>query len=418
MRGIIPKEYRQKVIAAIIVIAAGVAILLLAQKLGYIIDFIGRFIKILSPVLVGGAISYLLSPLLRRFDKIFSKLFGRKKPHPRLSRIFSVIVCYILFLGSVGAFLTFVVPRVFESFKAMLGILTSFIEQNAGKLNEYLLKYEIITVEGEDFTFEWAKMIDSLGSYASQFFTNALAITETIYSLVLNTLVALAVSIYSMFEKERFAGQLKKIMYAFLPREICASGIYWMRRSSVIFAGFVTGKIIDSAIMGVLCYLCMRIFGMEFPELISVIVGISNVVPFFGPIFGGIIGVALLLIINPTNAIWFALLILVLQQLDGNVIGPHILGGTIGLSAFWIMIAILVGGGLFGFPGMLLGAPIFAIIYSIVRVLLEFRLNKRGLPRESAKYVHAPESLDAVAENQPEPPRADKGADAKPDAHT
>ena len=122
--------------------------------------------------------------------------------------------------------------------------------------------------------------------------------------------------------------------------------------------------------------------------------------PFFGPIVGGVIGTLLLLIVNPTTAIWFAVMALVLQQLDGNIIGPHILGETIGLSAFWIMLAILVGGGMFGFAGMLLGAPIFAIVYALIKAFVDFRLEKRGLPRESARYINAPTSLNLKEEKK------------------
>ena len=166
-----------------------------------------------------------------------------------------------------------------------------------------------------------------------------------------------------------------------------------MRRSNQIFSGFISGKIFDSIIMGVLCYIFMRLFKMEYPELVSCIFGITNIVPFFGPIMGGVIGTLLLLIVNPTTAIWFALLALILQQVDGNIIGPHILGTSIGLSAFWIMLAILVGGGIFGFAGMLLSAPVFAIIYALMRALVNFRIQKRGLPLDSGAYRNAPDSL-------------------------
>ena len=167
----------------------------------------------------------------------------------------------------------------------------------------------------------------------------------------------------------------------------CETLIYWTRRANKIFAGFITGKILDSLIIGVICYVCMLLFGIEYPLLISVIVGVTNIIPFFGPFIGAIPSALILLLVNPLSALWFLVFILILQQLDGNVIGPFILGDYVGVSAFWIMLSIMVGGGLFGFAGMLLGVPVFALVYAIVRTVIETRLRKRNLPGGQRFYI-------------------------------
>ena len=146
-------------------------------------------------------------------------------------------------------------------------------------------------------------------------------------------------------------------------------------------------------IIGVICYVCMLIFGIEYPLLISVIVGVTNIIPFFGPLIGAIPCALILLLVNPLSALWFLVFIVILQQLDGNVIGPFILGDYVGLSPFWIMLSIMVGGGLFGFAGMLLSVPLCALVYAIVQVVMEARLRKRNLPTESESYIQAPENL-------------------------
>ena len=399
MKRLLPEEYRAKIIASIIVVAAGVGIFMVSQRLGAIAGFIKMLISALQPVLVGIAIAYLLSPLLARVETGLGKLLGKNRPRKKLCRTLGVLICFALFIAVLAAFLGIILPQVYYSIKSVITLLIGFLNTNGEKLSELLQKVGIIAIDGDDFVIAWEGLINQGVSYVSALFSNALAITQDLYSLILNLLVALAVSVYSLFEKERFGSQVKKVLYSVFSEDACASIVYWMSRSNRIFSGFISGKIYDSMLMGVLCYVCMRIFKMDYPELVSCIFGVTNVVPFFGPIVGGVIGTLLLLIVNPSTAIWFALLALVLQQLDGNVIGPHILGETIGLSAFWIMLAILVGGGIFGFMGMLLGAPVFAIIYALVKALVEYRLRQRGLPIESEAYLKAPISVNKENKN-------------------
>ena len=399
MKRLLPEEYRAKIIASIIVVAAGVGIFMVSQRLGAIAGFIKMLISALQPVLVGIAIAYLLSPLLARVETGLGKLLSKNRPRKKLCRTLGVLICFALFIAVLAAFLGIILPQVYYSIKSVITLLIGFLNTNGEKLSELLQKVGIIAIDGDDFVIAWEGLINQGVSYVSALFSNALAITQDLYSLILNLLVALAVSVYSLFEKERFGSQVKKVLYSVFSEDACASIVYWMSRSNRIFSGFISGKIYDSMLMGVLCYVCMRIFKMDYPELVSCIFGVTNVVPFFGPIVGGVIGTLLLLIVNPSTAIWFALLALVLQQLDGNVIGPHILGETIGLSAFWIMLAILVGGGIFGFMGMLLGAPVFAIIYALVKALVEYRLRQRGLPIESEAYLKTPISTNKEKKN-------------------
>ena len=390
MKRILPEEYRAKVTAAIIVIAVGAVIFMVTQHFGAVLGFLQALLVTLRPVLIGVAIAYLLSPLLRRTEQLLAKLISKKKPRPKLCRALGVLICFTLFIAVLAAFMGIVLPQVYESIVSMVTLLLGFINDNSSKLNGFLQEIGIIAVDGDDLVIAWEGLINQAMGYMSAVFTNAVAITKDLYTILLNLLVALAVSVYSLFEKERFGAQVKKLLYSIFSEETCGDIVHWMSRSNRIFSGFISGKIYDSLIMGVLCYVCMRIFRMEYPELVSCIFGITNVVPFFGPIVGGVIGTLLLLIVNPTTAIWFAVLALVLQQIDGNIIGPHILGETIGLSAFWIMLAILVCGGLFGFAGMLLGAPVFAIIYAFTKTAAEHRLELRGLPKASSAYMKPP----------------------------
>ena len=227
-----------------------------------------------------------------------------------------------------------------------------------------------------------------------------MAISSSIYTLVFQMFVGMIAAFYLLMDKEKFSSQIKKLCYGLFKPKTCEILIYWTRRAHKIFSGFITGKILDSMIIGMFCYAGMVLFRIEYPLLISVIVGVTNIIPFFGPFIGAIPSVLILLIVNPLSALWFLVFILILQQIDGNVIGPFILGDYVGLSPFWIMLAIMVGSGLFGFAGMLLSVPLFALVYAIVRATVEARLKAHNLPTKSAFYVGAPENLRKETANE------------------
>ena len=237
-------------------------------------------------------------------------------------------------------------------------------------------------------------------NYTSVLVNNLMAISSSIYTLVFQLLVGMIAAFYLLMDRERYCAQVKKLCYSLFKPSTCETLIYWARRAHKIFSGFITGKILDSLIIGIICYVCMLLFRIEYPLLISVIVGFTNIVPFFGPLIGAIPCLVILLLINPLSALWFLIFILILQQLDGNVIGPFIMGDYVGLSPFFIMLAIMVGGGLFGFPGMLLGVPVFALVYAAVKAGTEARLKAQNLPTESAAYEGAPENLHQITIQQ------------------
>ena len=195
------------------------------------------------------------------------------------------------------------------------------------------------------------------------------------------------ISVYILMGKETFIGQAKKIVYAILPAYKGNVLIETIRKGNDIFGGFISGKILDSAIIGVLCFIGLSILKMPYCLLVSVIVGVTNVVPFFGPYIGAIPCTILITLANPIQGLYFVIFILVLQQLDGNIIGPRILGESTGLSSFWVIFAILVGGGLFGFLGMVIGVPAFATIYYIIKRIISYILKRRGLPQETNDYT-------------------------------
>ena len=202
-----------------------------------------------------------------------------------------------------------------------------------------------------------------------------------------NLIVGIIVSVYVLASKETFAGQAKKIIYAIFKPVRANVIIETVRKSNEIFGGFISGKLLDSAIIGILTYFILSIMKMPDTMLLAVIIGATNIIPFFGPFIGAVPSFVIVVLQNPMQGLYFLIFIFVLQQIDGNIIGPKILGSSTGLSSFWVVFAILVFGGLWGFPGMLLGVPLMAVIYYIAQNIVEFLLRKRGLAKDTASYI-------------------------------
>ena len=207
-----------------------------------------------------------------------------------------------------------------------------------------------------------------------------------VVNVVTNLIVGLVVSIYVLSSKEHFFAQTKKVTYAIFSIRTTNALLRITRRADRVFGKFVKGKLIEALIIGLLCFVGMSIFGMPFATLISVIIGVTNIVPFFGPIVGAVFSCILILLVDPLSAVYFAIFILILQQFDGNVIGPKILGDSTGLSSFWVIFSIMIFGGLFGFTGMIIGVPTFALIYSLVAEMVSERLKRNDMPSDTADY--------------------------------
>ena len=397
MKPWITEEMRGRTRSNIVVLVVGAILLASVYYFNSIWSAVTAVFNTIMPFLIGFGLVLLLLPVVNKMEWVFNRLFFRRKPHPKLNRALSTAVAVLLLLAILAGFFAIMLPQLITSVKSILQYITNFVTMNQDRIKEFLLKYEFLSIEGEKLVIAWENIVSQTMNYTS-FLLNyvkaiAVGVSSGVYSVVIHFLVGLIAAIYLMIDKETFCAQVKKLCYALFKPSTCETLIYWTRRANKIFSGFIVGKILDSAIIGVLCYVCMLIFRIEYPLLISVIIGVTNIIPFFGPFIGAIPSILVLLLVNPLSALWFAVFILILQQLDGNVIGPFILGDYVGVSAFWIMIAIVIGGGLFGFAGMLLGVPVFGTAYAIVRSVIDLRLQKKNLPVPSSAYADAPKNL-------------------------
>lgn len=227
------------------------------------------------------------------------------------------------------------------------------------------------------------KLLPNLNTYAKQFASGVAAFINVLYNLFIGIIVA----IYLLKSKRIFAAQSKKIMYGIFKKNHADTIINYLRVSDNMFSGFISGKIVDSAIIGVICFAVMGVMRLPYAMLVSVIVGVTNIIPVFGPYIGAIPSALLILLVDPKQALYFLILIIILQQLDGNVIGPAILGESTGLSAFWVLFSILLFGGFWGIAGMLVGCPLFAVIYRIVKDFVSIRLRGKNLSDVTTEYM-------------------------------
>ncbi len=353
---------------------------------------------IVSPFVYGLVMAYLLCPVynatVRRMYGLTKDKWRSRKGALRYARIMATIVALLVLFGVVGGLFALILP---ETIRSITGLIQTMPER-VNRLIEWIMglslnqnnpeiaaAIEAVINHTTDSFMDWAEntLLPRLGDYMSKTFLGVWGTLKT----VMNILIGVIVSVYFLNSKEKFKAQAKKTIMALCTKERADDIFEFANYSNMQFGGFINGKIIDSAIIGVLCAILMSIIGLPYTVLVSTIVGITNIIPFFGPFIGAIPGTLIILLESPIQALYFVFLILALQQFDGNILGPKILGETSGLASFWVMFAILVGGGLFGFVGMVLGVPTFAVVYYYSSKFLRKRLKRKNMPEDTEEYL-------------------------------
>ncbi len=381
------EKYTTISVYAFIVVCCSIVFYLISSQLKVFTGKIGEVIGILQPFIIGFVIAYLLNFILKFYEEKIENIDGFKSMSKKVRRSTCLLLTYITAFLIIYLFMNFVVPQVIESIVGLVNNIPSYLN-NLTVLLEDIMKN--LNLEPKYFDIANEKLTEIV-NYIIQFATDLLPIlgnwVVNIASSIWNIILGLIVSSYLLIDKERFYGVGKKIVYAISSERVANRVFELVSRSNYTFGRFLSGKIIDSAIIGVLTFIVLNIFKMPYSTLISVIIGITNIIPFFGPFFGAIPSAIIILFVSPIKAVWFLLIILVIQQIDGNIIGPKILGDSIGISAFWILFALLVAGKFFGIVGMVIGVPIFAIIYSIIKEVIEGKLRRKGLPEDTEEYM-------------------------------
>lgn len=373
----------------VLVVIIGISFYLAMSHLDLVRGTLNGVLGVLSPFVGGFVVAYLLDGPVRFFEQRFA-----------WKRWIAILMSYLLAVVLVSLLLSFVAPQVVQSVMVLAdnlnGYLLSLNKLVISVSNQFHLDEELIEGMMLSYTDLMKQATELLRNFLPQIVNYSMALGSGLVS----ALTALIASIYMLLGKQRLLGQMRKVIFAFLPLPKARRMLAVCSHANRVFNGFIYGKIIDSAIIGVLCFILMSIFKMPFSVLISVVVGVTNVIPFFGPFIGAIPSVMILLMVDPIVALEFGVLILVLQQFDGNILGPKILGDSTGLSAIWVLVSIIVGGGLFGFAGMVVGVPTFAVLYSLTSEFLKNRLREKGIDETGAPLAEAAPALPTEREKQ------------------
>ena len=382
------KRYRDILLLVASITFVICVILLVFFRTGIIVKAVSSLTAILMPFVFGFVFAYLLRPVALTFEKWIGLLFDRMKIKRRGSiRMFSILLTMILLFIALALLAMAIVPGVISSVTTLVHSLNSYVRQfeawleniSAGSQSETgdelvgLIEQAVQTVTNR--LNEWLSK-DLLPTLTSQM-NRVTASFSSIFSIIKNFGLGLIISVYLLAGWEKFMAQAKLIAYAILPGKAAdwlGNEVRFVNRS---FSGFISGKIIDSAIIGLICLVFSMIAGLPYGILVSVIVGITNIIPFFGPYLGAIPSALLILTESPWKCLLFVVFIIILQQVDGNVLGPMILGDKVGLSSFWILFAILFFGALWGLAGMIVGVPIFAVAYDLITRSVSYGLRKK-----------------------------------------
>lgn len=367
-----PKLLTRKMFANLFLLCSGILFYTILTNWGSVRESFFAVYRVFSPFFIGFGLAYLLNLPLSWFERVPFRRLKRK-------RALSISCTYLLTLLVLYALASLVFPQVWESVTRLVSNLQFYLDNLTDWVNAFARQYDLNIQSMQIFTEEYEKIMKSIASALSGVMPQLVGISISFGKGVVSTFTAVFFSIYCLADKERLLFQCHKLIYAFIPPKRTERLLEILRHSNSVFAGFISGKLIDSLIIGVLCFVGMQFIHPELAMLISVVIGLTNVIPVFGPFIGAIPSIFLLLMVDPVSALWFTLFILLLQQLDGNIIGPKILGNSTGLGAIWVLVSIVVGGGLFGFVGMLLGVPVFSVLYYLGSDAISERLARRGL---------------------------------------
>lgn len=405
------KKYLHWGITAFLVIVASLCFYYLLFHGANIESGLRTLLNITMPIVDGFVLAYLLTPILNQIEKKLllplcklCRLEIKEKGRKQVRRL-GILISFIIVSFFLYCFFSILIPQLIKSIQSIIQQFPSYINN----LNVWVMSIfennPDLEVMAADLLNRYSTMLEDwlTGNLMPQ--VNAilrLVSTGLIGSVIgvaramWNLLIGLIISVYLLDGKERFAGQGKKIMYAFLENDTANIFISNVRFIHKTFIGFLGGKIVDSIIIGIICYFGTQLMGTPYPELVSVVIGVTNVIPFFGPYLGAIPCSLLILMVNPLQCLYFIIFILVLQQFDGNILGPKILGDSTGLSSFWVIFSITLFGGLLGIFGMLIGVPVFAVLYAGAKAIVNRRLEEKNLPYDTETYL----KVGSIRENK------------------
>ena len=401
-------------LTAFFVLAAAIVLSFMLLHYDRIFDFFAEIGRILRPIFMGMVLAFLLLPIHRHimqfFDAFIPRHLSKRSSVQKTLNFFAILLSLCFAALLIYILLAMLLPQLYFSIvgfiqevpdyiEEMIVWLRTFLEDNPSIQSILVQYFEDLSVSLEiwlqsEILPNLVTLSAALEWIRSQVMPSLTGMVAGVSTIVVSTtlllkdiFIAVIVSFYLLARKDIFSAQSKKIVYSIFPTRYSDLIIEEFRSAYRILSGFINGKLLDSLIIGIICFVCCNWFEFPYPTLVATIVGVTNVIPFFGPFIGAVPCSILIFLVEPIKCLYFILFILVLQQFDGNILGPKILGDSTGLASFWVLFSILLFGGLFGFAGMVLGVPVFAMIYSILRRLVIRGLSRRGLPIDTQLYM-------------------------------
>lgn len=387
---------RQRIYRIIGLIVLAIILIFILYRIEQVGETVSWFADILQPIFWGVGMAYLLNPVLiffeARFHRFFSKYDKTKKREKGLTKFFSIFITVILAIVLLVSLLLLIIPEFLKSLQklidiipAQLAIFTDWLDIQKVSENVLLRNLGELLQSAVDYFNQWLK------TYLDTSIKDILSIaTNSVISVlmfVINFFIAIVVTVYTLMDKKRLIGQLKKFLVAILPKKSVNALFETARHGHTVFGKFLSGKIITSSFLGLISFIIMSIFSIPYALLVSVIVAFTNIIPFFGPFIGGIPSALIILLTDVNKGIIFIIMIVILQQIEGNIVTPRILGIRTGMSEFWVTFSLLLFGGLFGFVGMIVAVPLFAVIIYMIEMYVNGRLERKNLPTDSNLYL-------------------------------
>ena len=393
------KKYLYWGITAFCVVACAILFYMALNYIGVVGRAIKALVRILSPFIWGLVITYLLTPLVRTlqnrlFDPLCARLNrgGKHRRGKKLARGLAVFLSEIIMLAVIVALFYLIIPQLYSSIETIIVNSPVYIDSLTTWVTKLLTDFPeirsyVTQVMGDVNTdlMSWLQttVLPGLGSLLSNVGTGVKYLLTGLYNLI----IGIIVSVYILGDSETFGANAKRLLYSLLTPEAAKKLLEGLDFTNRTFIGFLNGKLLDSAIIGLICYIVCAILDMPYALLVSVIIGLTNIIPFFGPFIGAVPSAIIILMVSPIKCLIFVVFIIILQQVDGNLIGPKILGSSVGINGFWVMFSIILGAGLFSFWGMLLGVPVFVLIYTLINNSVDRKLRRSDLPVTTEEFM-------------------------------
>lgn len=384
------EENKSKTLSNFLALAGAIIFYMLASNFSNFMNSFWNFFGIMSPFVYGFVLAYLLNTPMKYIERFYEKVIIKKESHKNrkgLVRGLSIISTLILALLLLTGLMAILVPQLINSVSLFVQNLPDYVANVNEMANQISSKINFQSEAVKNILSMWdtlvKKMLQVLGTILPGLLTGILSFSGQIIDVVMGIIVA----IYFLGSKEKFAAQIKKILISAFPDKVTSYIFNKGKMVNHMFSRYISGQLLDAVALGCVCFLLMSIFKMPYALLVSVIVAVTNVIPMVGPFIGAIPSIFIISMVSFPKALGFAVLVLVLQQIDGNILAPKIVGDSTGLSGFWVFLAIFIGGALFGIVGIIIGVPTMGVIYNIIKEIVEIRLEKKNKPVETENYL-------------------------------